>query len=129
MEGSARADRVAGLCVKQAVQSILVDLGNAEKLHTELTMFAPTNRCGLDGDGRSEVSRANEDSDSGTGPNAGHARHCASACRQVKHRAFANRIVACRGEIDLQVDRDSRVLATFNHLDSLTGARFTDLVE
>lgn len=63
-KGSAVADRVAGLCVKQTVQSILVDLRNAEELHTELTMFAPTNRCGFDRDGRSEVSRANEDSDS-----------------------------------------------------------------
>ena len=63
-KGSAVADRVARLCVKQTVQSILVDLRNAEELNSELTMFAPTNRCRLDRNGRSEVSRANEDSDS-----------------------------------------------------------------
>lgn len=112
---SAWADLVARSCLQQTVQSILIEFGQTEKLDTELAVFTPSDGGGFDRNRRTQVGGANENSDSGTGLYGGHTGHGTASRRKVEHGPFTNRRMARRGKINLQINRDSRMLSAFNH--------------
>jgi len=102
--------------VEQTVEAASVQFGQAEKLDSKLAMSGPPDGGGLDGDRRTEVGGADQESDAGAGMDRNRARDGAPPGRDVEHRAFANLGVPCGGEIDLQVDGDAGILAAFDHI-------------
>ncbi len=61
-ERSTRADLGRSSDLQQPVQAALVDLREAEEFDSELPTFTPTNRGGLDRNGRTQIGRPDEDS-------------------------------------------------------------------
>jgi len=51
------------------MEAALIDLREAEEFDAELPTFAPTDRGGLDRNGRTQIGRPNEDSHCYTGLN------------------------------------------------------------
>ena len=59
---SSRADLVRGGDLQQSVQATLIDLREAEEFDSELPTFTPTDRGGLDRNGRTQIGLPDEDS-------------------------------------------------------------------
>ena len=59
---STRADLVRGDDLQQSVQAALIDLREAEEFDSKLPTSTPTDRSGLDRDGRTQIGRPDEDS-------------------------------------------------------------------
>ena len=59
---STLGDVVRGRDVQQSVQAALIDLREAEKFDPEFPAHTPTNRSGLDGNGRTQIRRPDENS-------------------------------------------------------------------
>ena len=55
------------------MEAALIDLREAEEFDAELPTFAPTDRGGLDRNGRTQIGRPDEDSHCYTGLNRRHA--------------------------------------------------------
>lgn len=53
---------VSGRDVQQSLQAALIDLRETEKFDAELPASTPTNRGGLDGNGRTQIGRPDENS-------------------------------------------------------------------
>jgi len=62
VQRSTRADLVRGGDLQQSVQTALIDLRETEEFDSELPTFTPTNRGGLDRNGRAQIGRPDEDS-------------------------------------------------------------------
>lgn len=62
--GSARTNRIGSLGLQKAVQAILIDFRQAKELNSELSVSAPANRGRFDSDGRAQVCRTDENTDS-----------------------------------------------------------------
>jgi hypothetical protein len=56
------ADLVRGGHLQQSVQAALIDLREVEKFDSKLPTSTPTNRGGLDRNGRAQIGRPDEDS-------------------------------------------------------------------
>ena len=59
---STLVDLVRGGDLQQSVQAALIDLREAEEFDSKLPTFTPTDRSGLDRNGRTQIARPDEDS-------------------------------------------------------------------
>jgi hypothetical protein len=116
---STRADLGRGGDLQQSVQAALIELREAEEFDSELPTFTPTDRGGLDRNGRTQISRLDEDSHRWTGLNRRYTGDGASSGRQIEHCAFANVWLIGAGEEDLHVNGDSWIFTTLDHASSI----------